>query len=84
MIKKVDRQPRAKTESILLSDGQSFALLYLNLLKKLQRTDTMQFILVLIADALVGKSLPPISHKSRLMCIRARRAHISLHNGSGN
>ncbi|KAL4065312.1 armadillo-type protein [Scleroderma yunnanense] len=53
LIKKVDRQPRAKTESILVSDGQAYALLYLRLLKKLQRVDTMQCLLVLIADALL-------------------------------
>ncbi|KAI6129138.1 armadillo-type protein [Pisolithus thermaeus] len=53
LIKKVDRQPRAKTESILVSDGQTYALLYLRLLKKLQRVDTMQCLLVLIADALL-------------------------------
>ncbi|KAH8833511.1 armadillo-type protein [Flagelloscypha sp. PMI_526] len=52
LIKKVDRQPRAKIESLLLSDGQTYANLYLRLLKKLQRVDTMQCILVLIADAL--------------------------------
>ncbi|KAF8226239.1 ATPase, V1 complex, subunit H [Tricholoma matsutake] len=52
LIKKVDRQPRLKIESILLSDGPTYALLYLRLLKKLQRIDTMQCILVLIADAL--------------------------------
>lgn len=54
LIKKVDRQPRAKMESILVSDGQTYALLYLRLLKKLQRVDTMQCLLVLIADALLG------------------------------
>ncbi|KAN0128507.1 ATPase V1 complex subunit H [Lactarius tabidus] len=52
LIKKVDRQPKAKTESLLLSDGQAYAQLYLGLLKKLQRVDTLQSILVLIADAL--------------------------------
>jgi len=52
LIKKVDRQPRAKIESLLLSDGQSYALLYLRLLKSLQRVDTQQAILVLIADAI--------------------------------
>ncbi|TFY70526.1 hypothetical protein EVG20_g2484 [Dentipellis fragilis] len=52
-IKKVDRQPKSKTESILLSDGPSYALLYLRLLKNLQRVDTMQCILILIADALI-------------------------------
>lgn len=41
-------------ESILVSDGQTYALLYLRLLKKLQRVDTMQCLLVLIADALLG------------------------------
>lgn len=41
-------------ESILVSDGQIYALLYLRLLKKLQRVDTMQCLLVLIADALLG------------------------------
>ncbi|THV08044.1 ATPase, V1 complex, subunit H [Dendrothele bispora CBS 962.96] len=52
LIKKVDRQSKPKIESLLLSDGQTYALLYLRLLKKLQRLDTMQSILVLIADAL--------------------------------
>lgn len=52
LIKKVDRQPRSKTESLLQSDGQTYARLYLGLLKKLNRVDTMQWILVLITDAL--------------------------------
>ncbi|KAI0029737.1 ATPase V1 complex subunit H [Vararia minispora EC-137] len=54
LIKRVERQSRAKTESILLSDGQTYSLLYLRLLKKLQRVDTMQWVLVMIADALTG------------------------------
>ncbi|KAF9808973.1 hypothetical protein IEO21_07662 [Rhodonia placenta] len=52
LIKKVERQPKAKTESLLLSDGAAYAHLYLRLLKKLQRVDTQQCILVLIADAI--------------------------------
>jgi len=56
LLKKVDRQPKAKIDSILLSDGQNYALLYLRLLNKLQRIDTMQCILVYIADALLGKT----------------------------
>ncbi|EKM55742.1 uncharacterized protein PHACADRAFT_121574 [Phanerochaete carnosa HHB-10118-sp] len=52
LLKKVDRQPRAKVESLYLSDGQAYAILYLRLLKKLQRVDTQSNILVLIADAL--------------------------------
>lgn len=54
LLKKVDRQPRAKVDSLLLSDGAPYALLYLRLLGKLQRSDTQQNILVLIADALAG------------------------------
>ena len=53
-VKKVDKQPRQKTESLLLSDGAAYAQLYLRLLKKLQRVDTQQCILVWIADALAG------------------------------
>ncbi|TFK42799.1 armadillo-type protein [Crucibulum laeve] len=52
LIKKVDRQSKQKIESVLLSEGRTYALLYLSLLKKLQRVDTMQCLLVLIADAL--------------------------------
>ncbi|KAF6764976.1 armadillo-type protein [Ephemerocybe angulata] len=52
LIKRVDRQSKARTESVLLSEGPAYALLYLSLLKKLQRVDTMQYLLVLIADAL--------------------------------
>jgi V-type H+-transporting ATPase subunit H len=60
LIKRVDRQPKAKIESVLLSEGSTYTLLYLNLLKKLQRVDTMQCLLVLIADALAGASPPSI------------------------
>ncbi|KAF8919557.1 armadillo-type protein [Mucidula mucida] len=52
LIKKVDRQPKAKIDSVLLSDGPAYVLLYLRLLKKLTRVDTIQIILVLIADSL--------------------------------
>ncbi|KAF8163080.1 armadillo-type protein [Crassisporium funariophilum] len=53
LIKKVDRQSKAKVESVLLSEGRTYALLYLSLLKKLQRVDTMQCLLVQITDSLV-------------------------------
>ncbi|KIM49008.1 hypothetical protein M413DRAFT_21307 [Hebeloma cylindrosporum] len=51
-IKKVDRQPKAKVEALLLSEGRTYSLLYLSLLKKLQRVDPIQCLLVLITDAL--------------------------------
>jgi V-type H+-transporting ATPase subunit H len=53
-IKKVDRQPKARVEALLLSEGRTYALLYLSLLKKLQRVDPIQCLLVLITDALQG------------------------------
>ncbi|EJD53236.1 ATPase, V1 complex, subunit H [Auricularia subglabra TFB-10046 SS5] len=52
LVKRVERQPRARVESVLSTDGQTYASLYLLLLKKVQRVDTMHLILVLIADAL--------------------------------
>lgn len=39
---------------VLLSEGQAYALLYLSLLKKLVRLDTIQYILVMVSDALLG------------------------------
>ena len=54
LIKRVDRQPRAKVESILVTSGPTYAQLYLRLLKKLARVDTLQWLLVVIADAVAG------------------------------
>jgi V-type H+-transporting ATPase subunit H len=54
LIKRVDRQPRGKVESILVTSGQTYAQLYLKLLKKLARVDTLQWLLVVITDALAG------------------------------
>ncbi|CAG8610639.1 5167_t:CDS:10 [Acaulospora colombiana] len=56
LIKRVDRQPRGKIESILVTDGPQYALLYLTLLKKIERVDTMQNILVSIGDVLADSS----------------------------
>ncbi|KAI0340669.1 ATPase V1 complex subunit H [Trametopsis cervina] len=52
LIKKVEKQPKSKIESLLLSEGQTYALLYLHLLKKLQGATGQQTILVRIADML--------------------------------
>lgn len=78
-IKKVDRQPKAKTDSLLLSDGPAYALLYLGLLKKLQRVDTMQCILVWIVDALAGESIIHRSRHSLINWYRSRRANTAVH-----
>jgi hypothetical protein len=55
LIKRIDKQPRTKIESILVTDGLQYALLYLTLLKKIERVDTLQNILVLMGDALSGE-----------------------------
>ncbi|KAK0545933.1 H(+)-transporting V1 sector ATPase subunit H [Tilletia horrida] len=52
LIKKVERQPRAKVDSVYDAEVGSYALLYLRLLAKLSRTDTLQQILVLVGDML--------------------------------
>ena len=70
LIKKVDRQSKAKVEALLGSDGPTYASLYLGLLKKLQRVDTQSCILVLIADALTGMSCE-ISAKHIVLAYRS-------------
>ena len=42
-------------EMILLSEGQAYARLYLSLLKKIVRLDAIQYILVMVGDALLGE-----------------------------
>ncbi|KAG8900908.1 H(+)-transporting V1 sector ATPase subunit H [Tulasnella sp. 403] len=53
LVKRVDRQAPQKVQSILVTDGSVYATLYLKLLKKLVRVDTMQYLLVMIGDALL-------------------------------
>lgn len=79
LIKKVDRQSRSKVDSVLLSEGRTYALLYLSLLKKLQRVDTMQSLLFLIGDALLGECKSPcVSTIKVKVHQRSRRAYSSL------
>jgi len=52
-LKKIDKQPAAKVNSILLGEGPQYALLYVSILKKLARTEPTQVVLVMIGDALV-------------------------------
>ncbi|KAJ8454254.1 hypothetical protein ONZ45_g3234 [Pleurotus djamor] len=88
-IKKIG-QNKARNESILLSDGQTYALLYLRLLKKLQRIDTMQCLLVLIAEALTdheeriplffraSETDPELPYVPLLRCLDAQDEFIQL------
>jgi V-type H+-transporting ATPase subunit H len=64
LIKKVDKQSKSRVDSVLLSEGKTYAYLYLSLLKKLQRVDTMQSLLSLIGDALLGDSFVIRIHSS--------------------
>lgn len=66
LVKKVDRQPQAKVQSILVTDGPTYATLYLKLLKKLVRVDTMQYLLVMIGDALLGTQ-PSVTDSSIIL-----------------
>ncbi|GAA5988701.1 hypothetical protein JCM10908_003681 [Rhodotorula pacifica] len=46
---------RDKAESILDAEGEAYAALYIRLLGKLSRTDTIQFILVLLGDFIADR-----------------------------
>ncbi|CAD6887493.1 unnamed protein product [Tilletia laevis] len=52
LIKKVERVARSKVDAVYDAEGGAYALLYLRLLAKLSRTDTLQQILVLVGDML--------------------------------
>ncbi|KAG9226035.1 hypothetical protein CCMSSC00406_0008697 [Pleurotus cornucopiae] len=89
LIKRIGNN-KARNESILLSDGQTYALLYLRLLKKLQRIDTMQCLLVLIAEALTdheeriplffrtSESDPELPYVPLLRCLDTQDEFIQL------
>lgn len=42
-----------------LQEGETYAALYIRLLNKLSRNDTLQFILVLLGDFIAGQSISP-------------------------
>ncbi|QRV75408.1 V-type H+-transporting ATPase 54 kD subunit [Ceratobasidium sp. AG-Ba] len=51
-LKKIDKQPAEKLNSVLMGEGPQYALLFMSMLKKLARTEPTQVVLVLIGDAL--------------------------------
>ncbi|CAE7089931.1 unnamed protein product [Rhizoctonia solani] len=51
-LKRVDKQPLQKVNSILMGEGPQYALLFTSILKKLARTEPTQAVLVMIGDAL--------------------------------
>jgi V-type H+-transporting ATPase subunit H len=55
MIRAVDAKPRAAVDGVIDAEGPAYARLYLTLLGKLSRTDTLQQVLVLVADMLDGR-----------------------------
>ncbi|TNY18749.1 ATPase, V1 complex, subunit H [Rhodotorula diobovata] len=48
-------QSRDKAEPVLDAEGETYAALYIRLLNKLSRNDTLQFILVLLADFIADR-----------------------------
>lgn len=58
------------TPSTPAQEGETYAALYIRLLNKLSRNDTLQFILVLLADFIAGPSppLPPLPSFSNSIC----------------
>lgn len=81
LIKKVDRQSRTRVESVLLSEGNIYAQLYLGLLKKVNRNDTQQCLLVWITDALTGRRHTCATRVQYLVLMenRARGTHTAIH-----
>lgn len=55
MIRSVDGKDQREAEKVLDERGEDYAVLYLRLLGKLSRTDTLQQVLVLIGDMLEGR-----------------------------
>ncbi|CAE6424615.1 hypothetical protein ACGC1H_002574 [Rhizoctonia solani] len=51
-LKRIDKQPPQKVNSILMAEGPQYALLFTSILKKLARTEPTQAVLVMIGDAL--------------------------------
>ncbi|CAG8763137.1 3431_t:CDS:2, partial [Acaulospora colombiana] len=52
LLKRVDNQSREQVRSVMQKGSQKYAELYLNLLEKLNRVDTVQYVLVLVSDML--------------------------------
>ncbi|POY73016.1 hypothetical protein BMF94_4002 [Rhodotorula taiwanensis] len=57
LVQRIANSQREKADSILDEEGEAYAQLYVRLLGKLSRTDTIQFILVLLGDFIAGESL---------------------------
>ncbi|KWU42070.1 ATPase, V1 complex, subunit H [Rhodotorula sp. JG-1b] len=55
LVQRVATGTREKAESILDAEGETYAALYIRLLGKLSRTDTIQFILVLLGDFIADR-----------------------------
>ncbi|KAF8753311.1 V-ATPase subunit H [Rhizoctonia solani] len=52
-LKKIDKQPPSKLNSVLMGEGPQYAFLFTSILKKLARTEPTQAVLVMIGDALI-------------------------------
>ncbi|CAJ0888457.1 5739_t:CDS:10 [Entrophospora sp. SA101] len=57
LLKRVDKQSREQLRTVMKTDAANYAELYANLLKKVAKSDTVQYTLVLINDMLSAKVL---------------------------
>lgn len=55
-------QPQSQRSSLFATQGSQYAKLYIDLLRKLQRVDTVQAVLVAINDMLSDPSTIPLFH----------------------
>lgn len=54
-------------------EGQAYADLYVRLLNKLSRSDTLQYVLVLVGDMLNGHTIHPLTATDRLTFVTDQR-----------
>ncbi|KAE8541444.1 hypothetical protein D1P53_002804 [Cryptococcus gattii VGV] len=62
LLKSLSKLPSAQRPTVLATQGSQYAKLYIDLLRKLQRVDTVQAVLVSISDMLADNSTIPYFH----------------------
>ncbi|CAD6581082.1 MAG: H(+)-transporting V1 sector ATPase subunit H [Tremellales sp. Tagirdzhanova-0007] len=63
LLKSLNKLPLSQRPAIFATQGHQYAKLYIDLLRKLQRVDTVQAVLVAINDMLSDPSTIPLFHK---------------------
>jgi hypothetical protein len=68
-------QPRSQRAATQATEGSTYAKLYIDLLRKLQKVDTVQWVLVAIANMLSGEFLPLTMGIRQLLTGKGRVEH---------